>query len=52
MTRKVIFRSNDREVHFVLDEHVKLDFYSARLLGRHVTTLRHITLILSKPVYM
>jgi hypothetical protein len=47
---------NDDDVRFVLDQHTKLDFYSASSLkqqsaGRHVAPLRHIILILSQPVF-
>jgi hypothetical protein len=40
------FQCYDDEVHFVLDQHVKLDFYSASSLkqqfaGRHVAPLEH-----------
>ena len=40
----------DDDIRFVLDQHTKLDFYSAisltqQSLGRHVTPLRHIILI-------
>jgi hypothetical protein len=45
------------EVHFVLDKHAYLDFYSAISLkqqsaGRHVVLLRHIILIPSQPVFV
>jgi hypothetical protein len=41
---------NDDEVCFVLDQHAKLDFYSASLLKqqsmyRHITPIGHIILI-------
>jgi hypothetical protein len=41
---------DDDEVHFVLDQHAKLDFYSAssvkqQCMDRHVTPLGHIILI-------
>ena len=44
------------EVRFVLDQHTKLDFYSASSLKkqsacRHVVPLGHIILIPSKPVF-
>ena len=40
---------SDDDIHFVLDQHTKLDFYSAisqtqQSLGRHVVPLRHIIL--------
>jgi hypothetical protein len=44
-------------VHFVLDQHTELDFYSARSLkqqsaGRHVAPLGHIILILTQEVFI
>ena len=46
------------EVHFVLDQHAQLDFYSAHAsslkqqpTGRHVAPLWHINLISSQPVF-
>ena len=50
------FQWDDDEVHFVLDQHAKLDFYSASSLkqqsvGRHVAPLWHIILIPSQPVF-
>ena len=44
------------DVHFVLDQHAELDFYSASSLKqqsvrRHITPLRHIIMILSQPVF-
>ena len=47
---------HDDEVHFVLDQHAELDFYSASSLkqqsaGRHVAPLVHIILIPSQPVF-
>jgi hypothetical protein len=47
---------NDNEVHFVLDQHAELDFYSASSLkqqsaSRHVAPLGHIILIPSQPVF-
>jgi len=52
---QVIFQWYDDEVHFVLDQHAELDFYSASSLkqqfaGRHVAPLEHIILIPSQPV--
>ena len=52
---QVNFQWDDDEVHFVLDKHAELDFYSARSLkqqsaGRHVAPLGHI-LIPSQPVF-
>jgi hypothetical protein len=46
---------DDDEVHFVLDQHAYLDFYSDSSLkqqfaNRHVTPLRHIILIPSQAV--
>jgi hypothetical protein len=50
---KLIF--NDDEVHFVLDQHAELDFYSASSLkqqsvDKHAAPLGHIILIPSQPV--
>ena len=50
----VNFQWDDDEVRFVLDQHAKLDFYSASSLkqqsaGRHIAPLGHINLILSQP---
>ena len=47
---------DDDEVHFVLDQHTKLDFYSAssvkqQCVDRHVAPLGHIILIPSQPVF-
>jgi hypothetical protein len=47
---------NDDEVCFVLDQHAELVFDSASSLklqsaDRHVTSLGHIILILSQPVF-
>ena len=47
---------DDGEVHFVLDQHAELDFYSASSLNqqsaeRHVAPLGHIILIPSQPVF-
>jgi hypothetical protein len=44
------------EVHFVLDQHTELDFYSASSLkqqsaDRHVAPLGHIILIPSQPAF-
>jgi len=44
------------DVHFVLDKHAELDFYSASSLiqqsaDRHVAPLRHIIMIRSQPVF-
>jgi hypothetical protein len=46
----------DDEIHFVLDQHAELDFYSASSLkkqsaGRHIGPLGHIILIPSQPVF-
>ena len=46
---QVNFQWDDDEVHFVLDQHAELDFYSASSLkqqseGRHVAALGHIIL--------
>ena len=53
---QVNFQLNDDEVHFVLDQHAELDFYSASSLkqqsaGRHVTPLGHSILIPSQQVF-
>ena len=53
---RVNFQLDDDEVHFVLDQHAELDFYSASSLkqqsaGRHVAPLGHIILIPSQPVF-
>jgi hypothetical protein len=53
---QVNFEWDDDEVHFVLDQYAKLDFYSASLLkqqsaDRHVAPLGHIILIKSQPVF-
>ena len=50
MLEQVNFQWNDDEVRFVLDQHAKLDFYSAGSLkqksaDRHVAPLGHIILI-------
>jgi hypothetical protein len=52
---KLIFNDDD-EVHFVLDQHAEMDFYSASSLkqqstDRHVAALGHIILIPSQPVF-
>ena len=52
---QVNFQWDDDEVCFVLDQHAKLDFYSASSLkqqsaGIHVAPLGHIILIPSQPV--
>ena len=52
---QVNFQRDDDEVHFVLDQHTYLDFYSASSLkqqsaGKHVTPHGHIILISSQPV--
>jgi hypothetical protein len=52
---QVHFQWDDDDVHFVLDQHTKLDFYSASLLKqqsveRHFAPRRHIILIQSQPV--
>jgi hypothetical protein len=49
-------KKNDDSVSFVLDQHTSLDLLSAYSLiqqsvGRHVTPLAHIILILSKLVF-
>jgi hypothetical protein len=52
---KVHFDDDD-DVHFVLDQHAELDFYSASSLkqqsaGRHVAPPRHIILIPRQAVF-
>jgi hypothetical protein len=47
---------DDDDVHFVLDQHAELDFYSANSLkqqytGRHVAWLGHIIPILSQSIF-
>jgi hypothetical protein len=56
MARTSYIQWNDDDVHFVLDQHAELDFYSASSLkqqstGRHVAALKHIILIPSQPVF-
>jgi hypothetical protein len=51
---QVNFQWDDDDVHFVLDQHAELDFYSPSSLkqqfaDRHVALLGHIILILSQP---
>ena len=53
---QVNFQWDNDEVHFVLDQHAELDFYSASSLkqqstDRHVALLGHIILIPSQPVF-
>ena len=50
MSRTSYILWDDEDVHFVLDQHAKLDFYSASLLkqlstGKNGALLRHIILI-------
>jgi len=52
---QVNFQWDNDEVHFILDQHAKLDFYSAnsqkqQSAGRRVAPLWHIILIPSQPV--
>ena len=47
----------DDGVHFVLDQHAMLNFYSASSLkqqsmGRHIALLRYIILILNQTVFV
>jgi hypothetical protein len=56
MTRISYFQWNYDEVHFVLDQHAELDFYSASSLkqqstGRRVAPLGHIILISSQQIF-
>ena len=53
---QVNFQWDDDEVHFVLDQHAELDFYSASSLkqqsaGRYVTPRGQIILIPSQSVF-
>jgi len=53
---QVNFQWDDDNVHFVLDQHAWLDFYSASSLkqhseGRHVAPLGHIIMIVSQPAF-
>ena len=53
---QVNFQWDDDEVHFVLDQHAELDFYSANSLkqksaARYVAAFGHIILIASQPVF-
>jgi hypothetical protein len=54
--KQVNFHWDYDEIHFVLDQHTELDFYSASSLKqqsacRHVAPLGHIILIPSQPVF-
>ena len=54
MAEQVNFQWDDDEVHFVLDQHIEMDFYSStsvkqQFASRHVAPLRHIILIPSQP---
>jgi len=56
MMRTSYIRWDDKDVHFVIEQHAQLDFCSASSLkqqstGRNVTPLQHIILILSQPVF-
>ena len=56
LREQVNFKWDDDEVHFVLDQHAELDFYSASSLiqqsvCRHVAPLGHIILIPNQPVF-
>ena len=56
MARTSYIQWDDDDVHFVLDQHAYLDFYSAssrrqQFTDRHVTPVRHIILIPSQPVF-
>jgi len=54
LREQVNFQWDDDEVRFVLDQHVKLDFYNASSLkhaGRRVVPLRHIILIPSQSAF-
>ena len=57
MARTSYILWNDGDVRFVLDQHAEFDLYNASSLkqqsdGRHVTSLRHIIMILSQPVFV
>jgi len=57
LREQVNFQWDDDEVRFVLDQHAELDFHSASSLkqqsaDRHVSTLGHIILILSQPLFL
>ena len=54
MARTSYIQRNDDDIHFVLDKHAYLDFYSVSSLKqqsmvRHIAQLGHIFLILSQP---
>jgi hypothetical protein len=56
MARTSNYQWDADEVHFVLDQHAELDFYSASSLkqqsaGRNVTPFGHIILIPSQPIF-
>ena len=56
MAKTNYIRLDDNNVHFELDQHAKLDFYSVNSLKqqsacRHVAPLRHIILIPCQPVF-
>jgi hypothetical protein len=53
---QVNFQWDDDKVHFVLDQHAELEFYSASSLkqqsaDRHIAPLRHIIPIQSQPFF-
>ena len=53
-TEHIIFWRDDEDVRFVLDQHIKLDFYSdswQQWAGRCVAPLGHIIPIPSHPVF-
>ena len=57
MLRTSYVRWDDDNVPFLIDNHTKLDFYSASSLkqqsvGRHVAPFGHIILILSQPIFV
>ena len=55
MTKTNYIQWHDDDIHFVLDKHAELDFYSSSSLkqqtaGRHVASLTHIILILCQTI--
>jgi hypothetical protein len=52
---QVNFERDDDKVHFVLDQHTWVEFYSAthwnKSVGRHVAPLGHIIPIPSQPAF-
>ena len=57
MARASYFKRNDNDARCVLDQHGKLDLYSASWLkqqstGRNLDALKHIILIPSQPAFV